>query len=671
VTKRKRKKARPRKEPRAPDKAAPQVEQKPTTLLPRAARLTLITVAAVLVLLTDDRHVGMVADGRQMINTAVAIAETGEIGLARGTDFTLPRARGDAVSRFGMGTSLLQVPAAWLAPKVEAVHGPGSSQFLFLFVPLIGVLVTAWAAARVVLLLGAPAAAAAPAILLASVASPLGSYSAMEFSEPVQAAALGIAFAAALASARSEDRRATRLAAAAGAAAGFAVLTKSSLVIAAPWTLLPLLANGDARRVRRRITAAAAGALPMLVVWAGFELVRFGRLFGGYPDDSFTHSFVDGAWRLLIGPNRGLLLFYPAAIAAGLWAIRALCRDDRLLKLSAAAVWLPVLAMLAVAAPYWGWHGMEGWGPRLIVPAVALLAPLAAAWSTAWSPRLAWAVAALCAVINLAPLLQHPTPVATYVMSCRWPEVPPGKEAADFPFYARGLTDSGAPTVVPFEVLEREPAASQFLVYPWFSSAIRTTGDDLATRLAEPPWASVRPDIVPERLTLDQRMIRELAPQPRLGFLGRSLWAAAGSSIAAYDDALWEQVARAQQLRDTGRALELAHKLVRLVPVGESDALLLESFRLAGRRDEAAAHIREMPLERRGHPKINVVLALFERDAGNETGARAFLQSVVHGFPGAPAEQAVHQPLSEWPVDLHAMTMAARRDALVAAPDSP
>jgi hypothetical protein len=494
----------------------------------------------------------------------------------------------------------------------------------------------------------------------------------MEFSEPVQAAALGLGFAAALASARTEGRATTRFAVAAGAAAGFAVLTKSSLVIAAPWTLLPLLAMGDTQRVRGRIGAAAAGALPVLALWVAFELARFGRLFGGYPDERFTNSLLDGTWRLLIGPNRGLLLFYPAALLAAAWAIRALHEGDRLFKSAAAAAWLPPLAMLAVAAPFWSWHGMEGWGPRLIVPAVALLAPLAAAWSTARSPRLAWAVAALCAVINLAPLLQHPTPVATYVMSCRWPEVPPGKEAADFPFYARGLTESGTPTVVPFEVLEREPSASSFLVYPWFFGASRTTGPELAARLAAPPWVSARPDIVPERMVLDSPLVRELAPQPRLGFLGRSLWTTGGGgSIAAYDGGLWEQVARAQQAHDVERALALASKLVRLVPVGESDALLLESYRLAGRREQAAAHIRSISLERRQNPKINVVLALFERDAGNEAGARASLESVVRAFPGAPGERAVHQPLSEWPADLHGMTMAPRRDALVAAPDSP
>ncbi len=323
----------------------------PSTVLPRVARVALLGVALVLVVFTDDRHVGGVADGRQMIRTAVAISETGEIGQARDTDFTVPRSGGDAISRFGMGFSLLQVPAAWLAPRIESVRGPASSQFLFVLVPLTAVLVAAWAAARSALLLGAPPSAAASAVLLASIASPLGSYAAMEFSEPVQAAALGLAFAAALASAGRDDRIGRRLAVGAGAAAGLAVLTKSSLVAVAPWTLLPLLAASDQRRSLSKTVAAACGAAPFLALWLAFELVRFDRLFGGYPDDRFTNNFFDGLWRITLGPNSGLVLFYPAAILAAAWAWRTTRLGNRLHRLAAAAVWVPTAAMVAIAHP--------------------------------------------------------------------------------------------------------------------------------------------------------------------------------------------------------------------------------------------------------------------------------------------------------------------------------
>jgi hypothetical protein len=658
-----------RKAVRQPTGPRPAREVRPRTPLPRAARFALAAVALVLVLTADDRWVGGVADGRQMIRTAVAITETGEIGQARGTDFSLPRAAGDAVSRFGIGFSLLQVPAAWLAPRLESARGPGSSQFLFLLAPLLGVLVTAWAAARAALLLGAPESAAAPAVLLASLASPLAAYAAMEFSEPVQAAALGLAFAAALAAAGRDDRRGRRLAAAAGAAAGFAVLTKSSLVVVAPWALLPLVAAPEIRRLRPKLAAAAAGAAPLLVLWLGFELARFGRPFGGYPDDRFTNNLLDGAWRLLIGPNRGLLLFFPAAILAALWAWRALRSGERPRVLAAAAVWLPVAAMLALAAPYWGWHGMEGWGPRLLVPSVALLAPAAAAWLSRWPPWVIRVVVAGCALLNLAPLVQHPTPVATYIMNCRWPEVPPHAEVSDFPFYARSETASGEPTVVPFAVLERVPSASSFVVYPWFFRTTLAPPQARTARLESPPWSGARPDIVPAPALLGSEAASALAPPPRLGFLGRSLWA--GAPVAVYDEALRDQVIRAQQLRRVESALELAEKLVRLVPTGESDALMLESLRHAGNKPRAQQYLRALPVARRADPKINVVLALFERDAGNDAGARALLETVVHAFPGTPAARAVDTPPATWPADLHTMTTAPRRDAQVAGPSQP
>ena len=231
-------------------------------------------------LIGDDRHVGLIADGRQMIRTAVALVETGELGQARGRDFTYERTEGDGVSRFGMATSLLQVPAAWAAPQVEHRFGRGSSQALFLVVPWLALGLAAGAAGAIARRLGGSHHQVIAAVLLASVASPLGSYGLLEFSEPVQAAALTLALAAALGAAQTATGS-PRLEMAAGFAAGFAVLAKSSLLLAAPLTLLPLIDIRDRpRTVRSLLRAGAAAALP-LAVWLGFEVARFGQLFGG------------------------------------------------------------------------------------------------------------------------------------------------------------------------------------------------------------------------------------------------------------------------------------------------------------------------------------------------------------------------------------------------------
>ncbi|MCB9377756.1 MAG: glycosyltransferase family 39 protein [Holophagales bacterium] len=626
----------------------------------------MLGVLLALALVADDRHVGAIADGRQMIRTAVAISETGEIGQARGRDFTIERPAGDAVSRFGMGTSLLQVPAAWLAPRIEASRGPGSSQALFLLVPWLAVGVAAFAAGSVARRLGGGHPEVVAAALLASVASPLGSYAQLEFSEPVQAAALAVALAAALAAVESPTPR-RGLEMLAGFAAGFAVLVKSSLIVAAPAALLPLVARNDVRRTRGALAWKAIGAIPPLALWVVFELARFGRLFGGYPDDRFTHPWFDGLWRLLVGPNRGLLLFWPALVLF-LWA-GAKYRGAWLATPGArawcGALWV-LAAQVAVAAGYWGWHGMEGWGPRLVLAAIPLLAPFAA---LALGPaRRAWlaAVVGVCLLVNLPPLLQHPTPVATYEMNLAWPDLAP-EEVADYPFYARGIGPAGEPTVVPFARLELEPAANPWRLYLWVWRASQLEGAALSEWLTSPPWAGRLPALVPAE-RWPPEVARRVVPPARWGFLGRSLTGGGGPYATVDLDALLDQAVRANQLGRTARALELSSRVAELSTGGEAAAWRLESLRRANRGAEAERYLRSLSRERRADPRINVVLALFDRDAGEERRARALLGSVASAFPGAALQDALEAPLDRWPTTLDAMTRSERRDAAVAAP---
>jgi hypothetical protein len=624
-----------------------------------------VSVLAMLLALAasgDDRHAGLIADGRQMIRTAVAIVETGGIGQARGRDFTIERAAGDAVSRFGMATSLLQVPAAWTAGLIEARLGAGSSQALFLIVPWLAIGVAATAAGIMARRLGGGDAEVVAAVLLASIASPLGSYALLEFSEPVQAAALASALGMALVAAQAPRPRAA-LEIAAGAAAGFAVLTKSSLLLAAPAALLPLLDPAAAGRSRRALTRAAAGAAGPLALWAIFEFVRFGRLFGGYPDDRFTHPWLDGMWRLLIGPNRGLLLFWPALLLF-MWTVPRRWATTT----AAARAWLGaaivLCAQLAVAAGYWGWHGMEGWGPRLIIAAIPLLAPFAAV-APVPRPMLA-AVVALCLLLNLPPLLQHPTPVSTYVMNLSWPVIPEA-EAPDYPFYATARTPSGSPTVIPFAVLEREAAANPWRVYLWVWRVSRLDDGALTRRLREPPWAAARPDLVPGA-EWPPAVARQVVPPPRAGFLGRSLTGTGGPYATVYLDALLDQVVRANQQGRITRALSLSERRLQLSADGEAAAWRLETLRRADRPAAAEALLHSLPVDARSHPLVNAALALFDRDGGEDRRARALLASVVDSFPGTPVPDALNAPLSRWPATLDALTAAPRRDAAVAGP---
>ena len=207
-----------------------------------APRKALLGVAIVAALFADDRRVGRIGDARQVIETAVAMVTTGELGVARGIgDETIPRPGGDASARYGLGMSVAQVPAAALAPSFESAFGPGGSQSLFLLAPILFGLLAAGAAGRAARLLGAGERGQAIAVLLASLGSPLGGYFASDLSEPLQAACLAGAFVAALESRRQETRRrSVAWAVVGGLCAGAAVLTKSNLVAVAPFALLPL-----------------------------------------------------------------------------------------------------------------------------------------------------------------------------------------------------------------------------------------------------------------------------------------------------------------------------------------------------------------------------------------------------------------------------------------------
>ena len=577
---------------------------------------------AVFLLTADDRHVGIVPDGRQMVWTAVAMTESGQLGQARGRDFTYPREKGDSVSRFGMGMSLAQLPAALFAPAVERRLGPATSQPLFLLAPLALTLLAAIFAGMAARELGGGERIA---VLLTALGSPLAGYAAMEFSEPLQAAALAAAFFCAL--------RGSGFAA--GFAAGVAVLAKTSLLAVAPFALLPLLAR------REQIRRAAFGAAGPLALWLIFDIARFGRPLAGYGGERFSHPLFDGLWRLLVGVDKGMIWFFPTLLVCIWIAVRK--RD-----LATGAALFTFAALLVIAAKWWAWHGAEGWGPRLLVPAVPLLAAVAAPFIASWPGVARHGFVALSIAANVLPLIQHPTPVATLVNSSTWPVVDEAT-ASRIADYAR-LGNR----VAPDGVLATIPEASAFVVYPWF---IRTTWNAPDPNgLASPPWISRRPDIRPEVSPLPA-VFTIISPR-QWRFLGRGF--AAGELqrqyAAVYDEALLDQVIRAQQLGNGREALRLAQRLDELAPSADSAVMMMESYRLLGMQPAAQDYLGSLARERRADPRINVVIALFEREKGNEESARRFLGEAARQLPGTPAALAVTRPMETWPRSLAAMT---------------
>lgn len=619
-------------------------------------RRTLLAVAAVLALTADDRHAGKVSDGRQMIGTAVSLAETGGIGLAKGAPRAVDRGA-DAVSRYGFGTPLAQLPAAFLAPAVERRLGPGTSQPLFLLAPFLAVLLAAAAAGAVARLAGASPPASGLAILLAGLGSPLGAYATSDFSEPLQAAALGGTLALAFGAAReTSPRSAARLAAAAGLTAGLAVLLKSSLAGVAPLLLLPLAAASALRG--RRLLSAAVGAAAPLAAWLALEIVRFGAPFSGYGGEGFTHPLADGLWRLLVGPNRGLLLFFPAAAFALPVLVRALGRaGDAPRRLAAAASLAATAVLLVTAASWWAWHGAGGWGPRLLVPAVPLLAPWAALLLSGLSDAPRRLVAGLSIVLNLPPLLLHPSLVDTYVANARRPDLTPDLERS-VPALAIEPNDEGRPSVPPDQVLATVPLAAPHVVYPWyFAASLAGTPAAVAARLARPPWYDRRPDLGPRIVPFPAELATILAPPPRWGFLGRSLFHGVSDPAcgSVYLQSLAEQVLRAHETGRLDDALALSDRLLSLRPGEEGDALFVESLRLLGRLDTAASYLASLPRDREATPSVLAVRALLARDRKDLVRASRFAEAAAPWFPATPVALLAEKP-SEWPKTFAAFT---------------
>ncbi len=624
--------------------------------------------ALILVFTLDDRHAGRVSDGRQMLRTAVAIAETGELGQARGAVRTVPRPEGDAVSRYGIGMSLAQLPAAFLAPGVEARFGPGSSRPLFLLAPLLGVLVAAAAAGKASRLLGASQRGQDVAILTTAIGSPLGSYAALDYSEPLQAATLALTFACALASrdiGPSETRagaKALWFAAAAGFAAGIAVLFKSSLLAVVPFILLALPLWD------RRALAALLGALPPLAAFFTFEYVRFKGPFLGYGGEGFTHPILDGLWRLLVGLNRGLLLFFPAALPAGFALAQALRRETGAEPASTArraafSILAATGSLLLMAASWWAWHGAGGWGPRLIVPAIPLLAAVAGLEASRWKGRSITLLLGASIALNIPPLLIHPAIVDSLVANCS-----PGATSTTaqelsrrLPRFAIDRGPDGAPRIPPDVALATTPAAAPHLVHAWLFWVCATADDSLAAqRLEAPPWAKSRPDVKLRLSPVPQELIRVFAPTPRWNYLGRGLREANVTAFdhGAYLEALADQIVRAHQTRRYERALRLSERLSRLSPDGFADALVVESYRLLGRPFDAAKIAEGLPRDRQSSPELLVVWALLARDRGDDVTARSALRAAAPYFPSTPVAAVASSalPLADWPRDLATMT---------------
>lgn len=628
---------------------------------PRPLAAALLLAGAVLALTADERVFGLGTDGRIMVRTAVSMVTLGEIGIARGQAVDVPRLGGDAVSRYGMGASFVLALPASVAGAVERSFGAGASQSLFVFEQILLILLAAFAAGLLARALSGDERAAGAAALAAALASPLWAYVALDFSEPLQAAVSGLALACALLSGRpgKSARRAMALAALAGFLAGFGLLTKSLLVVLIPLVVFLIAVGGEPSGRNTRAAAAFAGVLPPAALWLVLERARFGRPFASYAGEHFVHPVLDGLWRLTVGPNKGLFLYFPLALLS-LAGAAALFRKQRaaIFALSAFCAFL-----LVSAAAWWAWDGTFGWGPRLLAPCLPILAALAACAPV--PPVVFRALFVLGFAVNGIAVLQPESLTSwTYKVLPRRELAAP--EAARFPAFAFERTPGGGSLLFSqydaanHAALAPIPLAARLLLARLDGKGVEALDGAL--------WKSDEPALRPV-----SSLARAVAPAELVHLTAPFRWPHLGMSLSrrktradqslAWIEALLDQANRAQDMGRSDRALAFGEQVFALLPNSQTAVVLAEGYRLLGRRETLAAFAEEILRKRTVDPELGVVLALAARDAGDDVLARRLLEGVATRGRDAFLELLLARPPSEWPRTLREIQRERRRAA--------
>ena len=601
------------------------------SVAPRWAALA----ALVLLLATaDERSFGTIPDGQEMLSAGAAVASFGEIGVSRDWINAPERPAGDAVSRFGMGLSLLETVPATLARALAAARPAAFSTPLFVLVPALSLVAAAWALARAASRLGAPTGVAAATGLSLVFSTFLWGYATSDYSEAVQAALLSLLVLSTV-ELRAGAKRENAWAATAGIAAAGAVLVKSLLVVA----VVPLVAAAlvrvrppdgvrgpgtKARRVapNRRLRGPLLAFFGAgLLVWAAFEIVRFGRLFGGYPGEDFSYPPFTGLLRLTLLPNKGLVFYAPLVLLAPWGFARLVRRDARL----AAGLALSALSVLAAVSAWWAWDGQAGWGPRLLAPALPAFALLAGVAVSGGGRLLklaggVLAVAGVC-VNALGVLVPFPQ---LYALASLAPPQPIAERRAAGTAYEIWRRPDGSLLASGPHHLSLTPS--------W--SPIRLHARLLAGKLkgnARPTFPDLDPPFpVPWPARPAPAVVAAGAP---FGwpFWGRAWAAPLPGTVDPFRDALSDQLVRALDLKDVSRAHGLGARLTGPGPVAPDArvvAMAADAARLLGRNGEPERLLATSPEP--CHPWIVNVRLLLGGDLGclPEDSREGFRRSV-------------------------------------------
>jgi hypothetical protein len=334
-----------------------------------------------------------VLDGSSMLAVARSIVHHGTLAVP--APLGVPGHDGLSYSKYGLLLPLLSVIPVAVAQPLGAVMGRldlWEAALAASIMPLVtGALVAA------LYLLGRRLAAPRAAAALVAAGTVLGTYLLPYgrdfFTEPLVALGLVVMVERALAGRELQ----------AGAALAFAVLARPQSAVFVPLLFGFLLLRGGGPSAVLRTLAPLAVAATITVA---YNLYRFADplQFGYKPpvDPGFTTPLLDGAAGLLFSPEKSIFVFAPAIVLVP-WAVVALWRRQRAVVVLVLALFA---ATFALAATWHSWQGGWSWGPRLVIPGVAVVLVLLAPWiaQSKARMRIAAALFAVGFVVSLAAL---------------------------------------------------------------------------------------------------------------------------------------------------------------------------------------------------------------------------------------------------------------------------
>lgn len=350
--------------------------------------------ALALVLLLLGQAQVTVLDGSSMLAVAQSIVHHGTLAVPAALG--VPGHDGLSYSKYGLALPLLCLVPVAVAQPLGALAGRLDLWEAALAASIMPLVAGALGAALFLLgrRLGAPRAAAvlvAGGTLLGSYLLPYGRDF---FTEPLVALGLVVMLDRALAGRELQ----------AGAALAFAVLARPQSAAFVPLLCGFLLARGGGPKAILRTTAPLAIAAAITVA---YNVYRFADPleFGYRPpvDPGFTTPLLDGAAGLLFSPQKSILLFAPAIVLVP-WAVVALWRRQRPAVVMALALFA---ATFVLAATWHSWQGGWSWGPRLVIPGVAVVLVLLAPWiaDSTTRMRIAAALFAVGLAVSLPAVL--------------------------------------------------------------------------------------------------------------------------------------------------------------------------------------------------------------------------------------------------------------------------